>query len=426
MTKKTIFLLLIPVAILFIGIFYWYRSANQPSAPRTVKAALATVTQDVDFTGRLHTKNSVNLGFEYPGTIAKILVSEGDKVSAGDILAQLDTAAANLEIARARADRQSATEQTYLAWHNSQTEINLVQRTNNASLDTKRQAVRDAKTELDQAKFYHQQVQQEQGEDNSTVLNALAAVRLKETAYHAAQQTLTNTETSAAKSNAAAEHAASAAKAAHFAAVQASGSDPGLSALKATENLAHLKLSKQSIKAPFAGTITAVNYQAGEIPPLGQTVISLATTADLELIADVTESDALKLSPNMPAAVAFDALPTDDHLSAIVDTISPTAKLAEGVPTYKITLLLTSPPARPLPPGLTANITVNAGTKENVLAVPRRAVIIRGPDQLVRVLQNNTILEKKVTLGLIGNDGLVEITSGLSIDEDVIIEPAGS
>lgn len=91
------------------------------------------------------------------------------------------------------------------------------------------------------------------------------------------------------------------------------------------------------------------------------------------------------------------------------------------MPTYETTLHLT-PPAEHLRPGLTCNITVHADQRENVIAVPRRAIIERDGRQLVRVLGKDFhITEREVATGLLGSDGAIEITSGLSANESVII-----
>jgi macrolide-specific efflux system membrane fusion protein len=71
--------------------------------------------------------------------------------------------------------------------------------------------------------------------------------------------------------------------------------------------------------------------------------------------------------------------------------------------------------------GMTANLTILTNNKDNVLVVPSRAVSARGDTRYVQVLQDDKSVEKEVQVGLKGDDGLWEISSGLNAGEKVII-----
>lgn len=49
----------------------------------------------------------------------------------------------------------------------------------------------------------------------------------------------------------------------------------------------------------------------------------MQTISELEITADVPETDAVKLNLGLPATITLDAYPTDDSLSATVVKIAP-------------------------------------------------------------------------------------------------------
>src|SRR3989344_2705836 len=77
------------------GYVFW-RQSKAPDAPRTAAAERRDVIQDVTFSGKAEPKASSELGFEYSGTVTNLAVAVGDTVSAGQILAGIDSATASL------------------------------------------------------------------------------------------------------------------------------------------------------------------------------------------------------------------------------------------------------------------------------------------------------------------------------------------
>ena len=70
---------------------------------------------------------------------------------------------------------------------------------------------------------------------------------------------------------------------------------------------------------------------------------------------------------------------------------------------------------------MTANITVKGDERQNVLAVPQRAVASRDGTKYARLLVGKNTVEQNVITGLRGSDVNVEIISGLSEGDLVII-----
>ena len=98
--------------------------APAPAVPvRVVSVAPVSGVTELDAAGTVRLKRETPLAFNTPGRIAAILVREGDRVQAGQLLARLDTtalganqASAAAEVVRARADVKRAEDLFAKGW----------------------------------------------------------------------------------------------------------------------------------------------------------------------------------------------------------------------------------------------------------------------------------------------------------------------
>ena len=72
---------------------------------------------------------------------------------------------------------------------------------------------------------------------------------------------------------------------------------------------------------------------------------------------------------------------------------------------------------------MTANIDIETAKREGVVYIPRRATVKRDVDTIVFMAGGIQPAERVVKLGLVGSDGNVEITEGLSEGEQIIVNP---
>lgn len=408
------------------GYYFAVGSEDDKDKWRITKAERQDVVQDVIFTGRITSKQVSNLSFESTGAVSELYVSVGDKVSKGQSLARLETRLAELGSAKSFADRVSTQDVKKKAWEKAKKSWENTEAVNDKTIELKEQTVRDKKDELDEYKKLHQQVAREQGEDDSTTQTYVTKIELAETAYHNARKALEQTLKSADQSEEAAKEAAELAEKEYMATRQASSEVAGLSSLEAIEAMDRYRLTKKTLTAPFEGVVTKVNKELGETATVGETVVTVETVDSLELTADVTETDASNIAKGMKATVGFDALPPQEKWSATVTDVAPAAKIIESVPTYKITLSVENEGDQ-FKPGLTANVTVHADERKDVLAVPRRAVINEEGKQYIRVLkEDGEVQRKEITTGLTGSMGSIEVTSGLEEGESVVIDSRAS
>ena len=421
-TKYKVTIAVVVVVVVIGGIIgVALMNGDDTSDMRTVVLSPVTLVQDVSFTGHLQSKQEALLGFEFSGVLSSMNVAVGDSVEVGQVLATLDTRAMNLDLAKAQADKSGAQEEAYLTWQNAERAVLDTQAEQARTVELKRQVVRDAKTQLDQYKDVWQQKVREDGDEAYSTQAVYQNILASETAYHAAQQALKVAEKSALKANSTSRASADVTNTRYLNTTQTAPSVAGLSSLEVLEEMANVKLSKSKILAPFAGTITNVAHEKSEFAAAGSAIMTLQTDKDLEMIANVPETDAFKLAMGQKASVTLDAFPNEEDWEAEVVAIAPAARVIEGLPTYEVTLRFVKADER-LKPGLSSNILVHAQEKKDVFAIPRRAIISQDDRRFVRVIgEDEFIAEKEVTTGLLGSDGKIEIVSGLGDGDEVII-----
>ncbi len=179
-------------------------------------------------------------------------------------------------------------------------------------------------------------------------------------------------------------------------------------------------LQKQKvITAPFDGIVNYINTERGELISPGAAVVGLVSNDKFQIKVNIAEADIQELNLGDPAKVSFDAY-RNEEFDAKVTYIAPTASTINNVTSFKTTLqfLEQNPKIRS---GLSANVDIIADSKENVVAVPLRAVF---EDEnglaLVRVIKDGEISRKKVKTGLRGSNGYIEVVSGIKEGETVI------
>lgn len=184
---------------------------------------------------------------------------------------------------------------------------------------------------------------------------------------------------------------------------------------------AEATLYKTYIVSPIAGIVTRQDAKRGEIAA-GNTALIAVASDSFKLEALVPEVDVSKLAIGNRATVTLDAYGSDIFFPARVIAINPAETVVDGVSTYKTTLEFGNDDPR-IRSGMTANITVGTATRAGVLTVPTRAVYEKGGKKYVKVLVGAGTEERAVTTGLRGSDGKIEITSGLSEGEKIVLSP---
>lgn len=182
------------------------------------------------------------------------------------------------------------------------------------------------------------------------------------------------------------------------------------------------KIENCKINSPINGTIIKTNYEIGEQAGAGQTVISISGEDKFKIETLISESDIAKIKMGNSANIIFDAFGSDIEFIGKVCFIEPAETVIQDVIYYKseITLENAEQYKKNIKSGMTADVTIITAKKSNVLIMPSRAVIEKNNDKIVRMLVNGTINEALVKVGLRGDEGIVEVLSGVK-EGDVVV-----
>jgi multidrug efflux pump subunit AcrA (membrane-fusion protein) len=121
---------------------------------------------------------------------------------------------------------------------------------------------------------------------------------------------------------------------------------------------AELALSRATLRAPFAGTVVAVNLVAGELAPAEPAVVLADTSGWKVETSDLTELDIVAVSPGDRVTLSFDALP-DLTLDGVVAEIKGLGAVFQGDVIYTVVIAPSSWDPR-LRWNMTATVTIDA------------------------------------------------------------------
>jgi RND family efflux transporter MFP subunit len=186
---------------------------------------------------------------------------------------------------------------------------------------------------------------------------------------------------------------------------------------------AQIRLDDATLRAPFAGTVAAVNVAPGEAVSAQQAPVTLIDTARYLVKVTVDEVDIARVSVGQPVSVLIDALGTPS-LAGTVLRVEPLAQSNSTVTAYQVTAEI-DPAGRSLKAGMTASATIVADRRANTLSVPAAAVRGTGEDATVSVAVTGadgkvSVAERAVKVGLRTGER-VEILSGLGEGDLVVI-----
>ncbi len=152
--------------------------------------------------------------------------------------------------------------------------------------------------------------------------------------------------------------------------------------VRATTNLelARLRRTDVTIKAPMAGTILEKLVEYGQVIQSatqnvsgGTTLFVMANLDDMRVRTLVAEVDVGKLSAGLPATVSVDAF-KDRTFQGHIEKIEPQAIVQQNVTMFPVIVLLDNR-AGLLKPGMNAEVEVLVDERSETLAVPNNAIV---------------------------------------------------
>jgi len=183
------------------------------------------------------------------------------------------------------------------------------------------------------------------------------------------------------------------------------------------------QISDTVLTAPLDGVVTAVNYEIGEqFSAGGKAMIIILVNNSFNVEVDIAESNISKVELGDDVDITFDAFPDDFILKGKVSFIEPAQTLIQDVVYYKVkidfsdlgdTLNKVESRNLSLKAGMTANIIITTDKRDEVVQVPARAIIEQDGQKIVRLLVNGVVQEQVVETGMRGDEGMIEVVSGL-------------
>ena len=182
-------------------------------------------------------------------------------------------------------------------------------------------------------------------------------------------------------------------------------------------DLAKKRLDDASIRASISGVISARNLDLGGMAASTTPVFEIVEMDQVKVIVNVIESDLNKIELGRQVTIEVDAL--SEAVEGQISQISPTLDLASR--SVKVEIRVDNRNVQ-LKPGMFAKVRIPVDVRENVVLIPRSALIESGEDGAASVFTvdaANKGQRRLVQLGLIQND-VVEV-GGIKVGEKVIV-----
>ncbi len=178
------------------------------------------------------------------------------------------------------------------------------------------------------------------------------------------------------------------------------------------------QIQDMEIIAPISGIITATNGNVGEIIDPSIVVVSMISDGALEVKVNLSEDNVAGVKVGQSVRITADALPNE--WPGTVTAVDPAGTIISGSVYYKTTITFNESNDQ-VKAGMTSDVWIKTGSAASTLIVPASAVQKNGSINFVQIYKNGEITNQNVTTGLKGQNGTIEIVSGLSEGEQVVI-----
>ncbi len=178
------------------------------------------------------------------------------------------------------------------------------------------------------------------------------------------------------------------------------------------------------IKAPVSGRVLRVVEKSERVISVGAPILTLGEPGQLEIVADVLSTDAVKIQPQAP--VLIDGWGGDHPLHARVRLVEPygfTKVSALGVEEQRVNVIsdfVDSP--GPLGDGYRVEVHIVTWTAANALKLPLSSLFRRGQGWSVLVIADGRARTKEIEIAH-RNESDAEVVRGLAEGEVVIMHP---
>lgn len=388
------------LAILVIGIFSYLefkKSRTHQTQYQTEKAEKGTLITSVSASGTITSGNSTSVTTKVSGTVRKVYVTNGDKVTKGQKVA-------DVTIDEYAAQREAAAWVVYL---DAQEAVKVAEKSKiDADIQRweDRQAVLDAEEEVN---YKNTNVV----DRNDDVWTESGKVIVDKT-LEQAKKTL---ELSELKYN-------------------NSDSDIQAAYAKVASTYRDYQENSSIIYATTEGVISdltlapkiVINASSATSSSTGATIISsqtvgkiTSTSGQLTATVNLAEIDVINVKANQKVTLTLDAYP-DKTFTGKVLAVNTAGNVSSGVTSYPVSILL-DPVSTEIYPNMAVNIEIITRITNDVILVPSTAIKTENDQSVILVKKDNLITTVQVEIGG-ANDSQTEVISGINEGDEVVTQ----
>ncbi len=408
MNKKLICLVTVFVLMCTLAGCTEKKEASKTSVASNVTVSevkMGNVNATAEYTGEVKAAAAASVSPKVAGNIKKVYAEVGDYVSAGTVLASIDSTQYSLAYNQANAAYRSA----LAAKSNASAAYNNVK---GGSLEQSKvsmnQAVSNAQSAYDTAV------------DNYNRQKALYDIgAVSKVALDSAKTSMDNAKVAldAANENARLNETVIIPQTEASSGAGVSQAEAAVSQAKAALDIAASNLSNCTITAPISGYITSKNAIIGQMAASGVELFSIKNTEVVDIELNVTETVISFISQGTKANIDIDSAGISSA-EGVVSAVGKAKNDMTGMFPVKISI---SNKDDKIKVGMLADVSLVTEGAENVIVADSNAIIYKGGKHYVYVAEGNKAVKKDVETGV--TDGkYTEILSGLAVGDKVIVE----
>jgi RND family efflux transporter MFP subunit len=338
------------------------------------------------------------------GTVAAVLVNEGDRVSRGQLLAKLDDSQLVAQLAAAEA----AVTQAQAHLNGSAIQAPISSQGYSSNVATAAQNLAAARNRIATAQAALRNAELVNESNQSLVAQgyvAKTAAEQSRSSYVAALQELNNARASLPAAEAALRSAQSGTQQTQVDAATIASNRAALAQSIANAQLLKTQIAQSSIYAPFEGVVTQRLLDPGAFAGPNQPIVRVSQVDQVYVNASVPDEDLAYVHVGTPATFTSASLPGKTFTGEI---FAVNATPTTGTLTYRARIKEANP-GDVLRGGMLVTVSVQKERHQNALVVPRTAIFEGDKGASVYTVVDGKAKMLPVTLGL-QTDVLAEVS----------------
>ncbi len=378
--------ILIALGIAAAAALVWWFGGTLIFGPalRTSPVIQADFVQTLVASGHVETPFRVVVSSQITGTVARIPVSEGERVKAGDLLILLDDR-------EARATVEQAEGQVAQAEARLRQIRDLTRPAAEQSLAELRAALANAQQTFNRvSKLSADGFSSKQALDDATKTLSMARAQMRGAELQVAANQQGGSDYSLAETQ--------------------------LAQMRSTAAAAKTRLSYGEIRAPRDGLLIARSVETGFVVQPGIELMRLSPAGDTQIVVQIDEKNLGLVALGQSALASADAY-AKESFPASVTYISPSVDILRA--SVEVKLSVPEPPLY-LRQDMTVSIDVEVARKPQALIAPSADVRgLNGLTPWLLIVRDGQAVRLPVKVGLV-SAGKAEILSGAAVDDQVI------